>query len=299
MKYRIFFFLSLLLMPLSAGGLFLAFLSLPTTSLLFCITELFSATASLSAILFFGIGFFQMVKEQNTKSELALLKQQQEVSSIQEQQLSNLQKDTIHNKKSFYHHLETIQKAIRSEQYTEALSSLESLLLRPSRSNPASYCADSYINAVLQFKQEEAHRYGISVNYQILLPDLQLLKNFSASELSCILFNLLDNGIEACIQSEKATPEIHLQIHTEGTMLCIHIENTKTPARTFQKTTTKSAAIRHGFGLGIIETIVEKYGGICHFTDQGDSFDSSIILNYQENRRYPISNDTYCNLRRH
>lgn len=39
-----------------------------------------------------------MVKEQNTKSELALLKQQQEVSSIQEQQLSNLQKDTIHNK---------------------------------------------------------------------------------------------------------------------------------------------------------------------------------------------------------
>jgi len=298
MKYRIFFFLSLLLMPLSAGGLFLAFLSLPTTSLLFCITELFSATASLSAILFFGIGFFQMVKEQNTKSELALLKQQQEVSSIQEQQLSNLQKDTIHNKKSFYHHLETIQKAIRSEQYTEALSSLESLLLRPSRSNPASYCADSYINAVLQFKQE-AHRYGISVNYQILLPDLQLLKNFSASELSCILFNLLDNGIEACIQSEKATPEIHLQIHTEGTMLCIHMENTKTPARTFQKTTTKSAAIRHGFGLGIIETIVEKYGGICHFTDQGDSFDSSIILNYQENRRYPISNDTYCNLRRH
>ena len=296
MKYRIFFFLSLLLMPLSAGGLFLAFLSLPTTSLLFCITELFSATASLSAILFFGIGFFQMVKEQNTKSELALLKQQQEVSSIQEQQLSNLQKDTIHNKKSFYHHLETIQKAIRSEQYTEALSSLESLLLRPSRSNPASYCADSYINAVLQFKQEEAHRYGISVNYQILLPDLQLLKNFSASELSCILFNLLDNGIEACIQSEKATPEIHLQIHTEGTMLCIHMENTKTPARTFQKTTTKSAAIRHGFGLGII---VEKYGGICHFTDQGDSFDSSIILNYQENRRYPISNDTYCNLRRH
>ena len=294
MKYRIFFFLSLLLMPLSAGGLFLAFLSLPTTSLLFCITELFSATASLSAILFFGIGFFQMVKEQNTKSELALLKQQQEVSSIQEQQLSNLQKDTIHNKKSFYHHLETIQKAIRSEQYTEALSSLESLLLRPSRSNPASYCADSYINAVLQFKQEEAHRDGISVNYQILL-----LKNFSASELSCILFNLLDNGIEACIQSEKATPEIHLQIHTEGTMLCIHMENTKTPARTFQKTTTKSAAIRHGFGLGIIETIVEKYGGICHFTDQGDSFDSSIILNYQENRRYPISNDTYCNLRRH
>ena len=95
MKYRIFFFLSLLLMPLSAGGLFLAFLSLPTTSLLFCITELFSATASLSAILFFGIGFFQMVKEQNTKSELALLKQQQEVSSIQEQQLSNLQKDSI------------------------------------------------------------------------------------------------------------------------------------------------------------------------------------------------------------
>lgn len=115
-------------------------------------------------------------KRTEHKSELALLKQQQEVSSIQEQQLSNLQKDTIHNKKSFYHHLETIQKAIRSEQYTEALSSLESLLLRPSRSNPASYCADSYINAVLQFKQEEAHRYGISVNYQILLPDLQLLK---------------------------------------------------------------------------------------------------------------------------
>ena len=248
MKYRIFFFLSLLLMPLSACGLSLAFLYLPTTSLLFCITELFSATASLSAILFFGIGFFQMVKEQNTKSELALLKQQQEVSSIQEQQLSNLQKDTIHNKKSFYHHLETIQKAIRSGQYTEALSSLESLLLRPSRSNLVSCCADSYINAV---------------------------------------------------QSERAAPEIRLQIHTEGTMLCIHMENTKTPAQTFQKTTTKSAAIRHGFGLGIIETIVEKYGGICHFTDQGDSFDSSIILNYQENRRYPISNDTYCNLRRH
>lgn len=284
MKYRIFFFLSLLLMPLSASGFSLALLYLSTTSALFSIAELFSALASLLSILFFGIGFFRMVNEQKTKKELALLRQQQEVSSIQEQQLSNMQKDTLKHKQAFYQNLKQIHESIQSGQYTEALSSLEALSISPSGQNTVSYCADSYINAVLQFKKEEAQRHGICINYQILLPDLHFGGIFSVSELSCILFNLLDNGIEACTQSEVETPQIDLQLRTDETMLYIHMKNTKTPARTFQKTTTKTSALRHGFGLEIIEMIVEKYGGVCHWKDLGNSFESSVIFNYQKKR---------------
>lgn len=296
MKYRIFFFLSLSLMPLSASGFSLALRHLSSTSLLFHIAELFSALASLSSILLFAIGFFQMIKEQKTQKELALLKQQQEVSLLQEQQLSNLQKDTRNNKDTFYQNLKIIHSAIQSGQYQEALSSLEALSHKPAGHDTVSYCADSYINAVLQFKKDEAHRHGIGVTYQIVLPDLHLLENFSASELSCILFNLLDNGIEACIQSQSNDPQIHLQLRTDGAMIYIHMKNTKTPTRVFQKTTTKTSALRHGFGLEIIEMIVEKYGGICHWTDQGDSFESSVIFNYQKEGRYPVSNDKCCNL---
>ena len=135
----------------------LLFLSLPTTSLLFCITELFSATASLSAILILWDRFFSDGKRTEHKKRTCSVKAT--AGSILHSGATIIQPAERYypqQKILLSSSRKQIQKAIRYRANIQKhFLLLESLLLRPSRSNPASYCADSYINAVLQFKQEE------------------------------------------------------------------------------------------------------------------------------------------------
>ena len=43
----------------------------------------------------------------------------------------------------------------------------------------------------------------------------------------------------------------------------------------------KKDILNHGFGLSIIEDICEKNDGSCQWIDNGDTFDSVVMLRYQ------------------
>lgn len=49
----------------------------------------------------------------------------------------------------------------------------------------------------------------------------------------------------------------------------------------FNHKTSKKDILNHGFGLSIIEDICEKNDGSCQWIDNGDTFDSVVMLRYQ------------------
>ena len=53
----------------------------------------------------------------------------------------------------------------------------------------------------------------------------------------------------------------------------------------FNGTTTKSERPLHGFGLKIIEQIAEEHLGYCVWRNDGDRFDSLVILNYTQSAK--------------
>lgn len=107
------------------------------------------------------------------------------------------------------------------------------------------------------------------------------LEDGSFSEaLSCILFNLLDNGTEACLRQNASASFLWLTTRVKGDFIVIQMVNSKSPGEIFSKNTSKKNHLAHGFGLSIIEETVKAHDGFCEWNDHGETFESTVSLRY-------------------
>lgn len=136
------------------------------------------------------------------------------------------------------------------------------------------YCNNSYVNAILYNKKLVAEQCGIIINYEILLPEKD---EMDILDLPIILFNILDNGIEA---SKKVTnSNIYLKIRYNDNYISIYQKNSKIKSNFIRKDNHELRM--HGYGLKIVEEIVKKYDGICEWRDSGNHFESIIMFKYK------------------
>ena len=132
-------------------------------------------------------------------------------------------------------------------------------------------CADSLMNAILQSKKDYANSLGIDVHYHVVTE----YANCFDTDLSAVLFNLLDNGIEACSQCNDSSLSLSISDHLG--YLHIKMINSKQEKK-FTGETTKEDKKHHGYGLSIITDIANKHDGSVQWIDNGDTFTSLIML---------------------
>lgn len=239
--------------------------------------------------------FFSLVKEicadARLEAELHALKQQEQLQEKQHKVLQKRKADTQAFQQEVLENLTQLNTRLEGGNYQEALSYYQEISEDFQRIRFRPCCADSLLDAVLESKRETAAEHGITVAYQILLPDD--LPPASAV-LSCIFFNLMDNAVEACLRilqdaeelpdgqdhgkSSCEPPFIHLESKVNGDYLVIHMVNSKSADEIFSHGTVKKDPLSHGFGLSIIEETVQKHDGVCQWTDNGNSFDSLVSL---------------------
>ena len=95
----------------------------------------------------------------------------------------------------------------------------------------------------------------------------------------CIIFgNALDNCIEACDKIENGPKKISVSIIYEDESLICKIVNTAIKSNSRFLHTTKSDNINHGFGIGNIESALEKYKNICRFKQSDTEFILSFVI---------------------
>ena len=174
--------------------------------------------------------------------------------------------------------LETLQNYLKTNEYDKIQDYLPAITNDFQRERFHPICQDSLINAILADKRFLAMQKNIKVTYEVLLPEKS---NIPASELSSIFFNLLDNGIESCNASGSEAPFISVTSKMSAGFLTVHMQNSKNPAQPFNNKTSKKDILNHGFGLSIIEDICAKNDGSCQWIDNGDTFDSVVMLRYQ------------------
>lgn len=215
------------------------------------------------------------LKNARQEAELLALEQQQKLEEQQTKALADCCQQTLSLQEHMKEELLVYRNLMDHEQYTEAASYLEKLTSRFQEERFHPICSDNLINAILDSKRQIASQYNIRTSFQLLLPEKSNIEN---SDLSSIFFNLMDNGIEACRASRTSDSFIQITAKQTANFLTIHMLNSKDPDQKFDHKTTKTDPWAHGFGLAIIEDIASKYDGSCQWIDNGDVFESVVMV---------------------
>lgn len=224
--------------------------------------------------------FFFYAREIAASAALEVkLQNMQEIKKLQDSQSHLIRKknrEATAYQKEMLLKLKRIYQELEHDHNREAFDILRGTAEEFDTTRLHPVCADSLLNAILTSKRETAIESDIDVTYQIFWPDSIAL---SAQYVSCVFFNLLDNGIEACRRSKEVHPQLKLTVTFSGNSLVIHMINSKSEQEKFSGDTAKEDRERHGFGLSIIEEIVSSYDGSCEWLDHGQTFESILLLN--------------------
>lgn len=207
--------------------------------------------------------------EQNIK--LDTMMKNQKLRKKQETELKVMKDNAEEFQNEIKKALKTVSGLLENNDVNQAKETLMQLSdhFESVRMHPI--CSDSLMNAILQSKREYANTLGIDVHYHVVTE----YANRFDTDLSAVLFNLLDNGIEACSQCNDSSLSLSISDHLG--YLHIKMVNSKQDKK-FTGETTKEDKVHHGYGLSIITDIANKHDGSVQWIDNGDTFTSLVML---------------------
>lgn len=274
MKYKIIFFTSMIIAQFIYWLRTFFWLLDGNTSRDMILLCIFTVSQSFAFMLYF-IAMKKVIIEARAAYKLELLKQEQELHEQEAASMERLNKEAEAYKADIINQMEVLLNTLKSGNHETVTEDFNLLTHRLNTLASHQYCNHSLLNAILHDKFLVAQNFNIRVSYSILLPERI---DIPLNELASILFNLLDNAIEACQNSAAENRFIRLETKYVGKILSIHMENTKNPQIIFKRQTTKADSLSHGFGLSIIEDIASAHNGSCNWIDHGDTFESVLML---------------------
>lgn len=143
------------------------------------------------------------------------------------------------------------------------------------------YSKNEILNTVLLLKKIEAKKFDINMVYKI---DKSIsLDSMKDSDVCKLFSNLLDNSIEA---SKKANDKkILLKLCKRNDYIVLICENTykeELRKNILGFLTTKENKKEHGYGIKIIKSISDKYGGEMNIQAKNGSFKVIMVFNIKK-----------------
>lgn len=219
----------------------------------------------------------QLFIDTKTATEFDLLKTQQTLSAEQLYLIQQQKDSYLKSYTTFTETLQAIYTALNEQNSSKAKELTDNFLADFQHTRLHPYCEDNLILAILDSKRLIAEQSHIQVDYQIILPESSIIES---PDLSSVLFNLLDNAIDACRISGIEKPFLSLHLSTSKGFLVVIVKNSKDPHIQFTHSTTKSDTVTHGLGLSIVEDLCRKYDGSYQWNDCGNIFESIVLLRY-------------------
>ena len=149
------------------------------------------------------------------------------------------------------------------------------------------WTSNEVIDVIINSKLEKMNEYGIHSNFNVEFPSNS---DIQSQDICAILSNLLDNAIEACEKNKVASKKwINLTIRVINAMIVIKVENSmevKPIIKNNNLLTSKADDKLHGWGIKIVKSAVEKYGGVIKYTVSEDKFRVVVTLNYNKSEEY-------------
>ncbi len=209
------------------------------------------------------------------KTYLKLVEYQTEQSERHLAEVRGIHKEMRGYKHDFHHHLQTLKGQLEAGEIDRALAYIEQLDQQLMNVDTLLKTGNVSLDAILSAKVAQAKSENIEVTVKANVPDRLTLSDV---ELSILVGNLLDNGIEACctVNEERF---IRIYMAMKGKMLYFSMLNSAGAKK--QKRGTLFASHKdgvHGFGLRRAEAILEEHGGWCKYNSEDGAFTSEFLV---------------------
>jgi len=221
--------------------------------------------------------FYTVTETYHEKSQSELMQQRLEL------QLNNVEhsigmveqiRRDKHEMKNVYFYIQSLIKSGELEELEQFVDT--KLVPRYDRLEEFD-TGNQFLDYLLTQKINEARDLSIQTYADILIPSNLPIES---SDLSGLLLNLLDNAIDAS-KKETSGKDIHIIMRVVKSYLSIQVKN-KVSEDVLKKNphlkTSKDSAEKHGYGLKIVRSIVQKYNGILDIHMQAGYFCVNILL---------------------
>ena len=170
------------------------------------------------------------------------------------------------------HHLQYVSACIENGQETQAQRYISGICREIEAQRVERFCENEAANLILSAFAGRTRRTGIAFQAKGSLSAFLLI---SDSDLCVLLSNALENALHACqpLAEEGRDCQIDVQFYERGQKIFFQITN---PCRPEAVRLVKGVPVTdqpgHGLGVQSICSIVAKYGGVCDFSVQGETF---------------------------
>ena len=219
---------------------------------------------------------------QTPKNRIRFLERKNQVLEENYHILTDLYRKNEHLYHDMNHHLQMIYHLAKKSEAPEIAEYVNSISAPINELSDTTWSGVDIVDAILNHTVLEAQRQGIEIDVNAEFPKDC---NITSDDLCVILFNLLDNAMEACLRRMWQTsnpPRIEVTIRRIHQFLIIKIQNPCIPPRKLFGIfpTTKADARHHGIGLRNVREKVEKYNGSLEIEVEDDVFTATALLFY-------------------
>lgn len=213
--------------------------------------------------------FYRFLKNIKYKEEEKQLKQLKEIKEKQKKSMELFISKEQENKEKIIKQIDKVIEEIDHGEYDQAKEVFLHVYDDFKSHSMKAYCNNAYLNAIITNKKNVMDEHQIRFNCSILLPENI---NLDVLVLPTLIFNLLDNGINACGDAEDKF--IDLDVKYTSTYISIHMKNTNSHIN------REGIEGMHGYGISIIEDLIKKHEGSYEWNDLGDIYESILMLKY-------------------
>lgn len=182
-----------------------------------------------------------------------------------------------HDMKNHILALQVLVQKNETEEMNQYLDSMKNFM-----TNPEEYVktGNDTVDSLLNYKIQKANEVLNVVETKISIPQQLRLRSF---DLNVLLGNLLDNAIDASMQTEDKKLNITIKLD-KGVLflnICNSCQKIADERSDFLRTTKKDKA-NHGIGLNNVRRIVEKYHGDIAFLYENNSMETDVMMYIKE-----------------
>lgn len=237
--------------------------------------------ASFLVIILLGYYLYYAIGREHTEKIMLLAQQRKqeldEENMVAAQQTYEALREVRHEIKNHTAYMKTLLDAA---DYAALRRYFDSYQTRTSELVHYVSSGNRMVDAVVNNYISRAKIYDVQLKTILAVP-AQL--PYQDADLCSLLSNLLDNALEACIDSDAEQKIITLSIRPQMDYYMIRVENPVDtrrvpPRRRLTLKTTKEMPELHGYGTRIIRRIAESYGGTAKFSIQGETFIADVML---------------------
>lgn len=138
------------------------------------------------------------------------------------------------------------------------------------------YTGNEILDAVLSSKAQAAQRDGVRFSVELMLPDPIGIADV---DLMSIFSNLLDNALEHVAQIGDRPRAVDVSGTVRAGLWVLTFANTYLGDRPPDFVTSKPNKALHGYGMGIVRSIVDQYGGKLSASVEAERLLLTVILN--------------------